>query len=209
MMMSTESVSRAKVSNSAGTITVLKCRICQRIELRFAAGEVRCASTSMPFDSAGNPKLRTHSTKLAGTRNEATWPRRRSPIASARSGCTSPRVPCGAIRTRMYTLLAHGTEYRRQVDAHVQSGPRLLGRVGRMGARRHGLVHLRARAHAGDHRAAAEVGHRGDARQCRLLRQRPVCVVSHGLGRVDGVGADCGSVRTRAHAGAHDPLLFR
>src|SRR5258708_16386245 len=77
-----------------------------------------------------------------------------------------------------------------------------------MAARRHGLVHLLAGPRAGADRASATFEHRRDARQRRLLRQRTVRAVPDWVGPVDDLGADRRSVRTRAHADAHDPVLL-
>ncbi len=93
-------------------------------------------------------------------------------------------------------------------SAHAQSDPRVLGRLGRMGARRDGFVHLRARARAGAHRAAAAIGDSRDARQRRLLRQRAVRAVPRRLGPVDDLGTARRPLRPRPHAEPHDRLLL-
>ena len=92
--------------------------------------------------------------------------------------------------------------------AHAQPEARLHGRVGRLGARRHGRVDLRARARAGADRAAAAIRHRRLAGHGRLLRQHPAGDVPPRLGALDGLGAHQRSHRPRARADADDPLLL-
>lgn len=79
-----------------------------------------------------------------------------------------------------------------------------FGRLGRLDARRHGLVHLRARAHAGADRAIAALRLRGDARQHRTGRFYSVCAVPGRLGHVLHMGTARRSLWTNQGAGGHD-----
>ena len=80
--------------------------------------------------------------------------------------------------------------------------------MGRLGARRHGCLHLRAGAGAGAHGAASALGRCGLASEHRLLRQHPAGHVPARLGPVDGVGTHQRSHRPRARADADDSLLL-
>ena len=97
---------------------------------------------------------------------------------------------------------------RASVPADPQPETRLLGGVGRLGARRHGLVHLRAGARAGDARAPAALRDRGHGRPPRVLRQPPLRRLSPRLGLRLPLGSAGGPLRPRAHPVAHDPLLL-
>ena len=76
----------------------------------------------------------------------------------------------------------------RRRTADPQPDPRLLGRVGRMGARRHGFVHLRPGPGAGVARSAAALRPRRHPGQHRLLRRRrsSPCSWSAGASRFSG-----------------------
>ena len=87
------------------------------------------------------------------------------------------------------------TTFDGRFESHSESGPRLLGRVGRLGARRHGFVHLRAGAGAGAERAAAAIGNRRDHSESGVLRRTPLRAVSRGMGAVALSG-----VRSRTHS---------
>ena len=93
-------------------------------------------------------------------------------------------------------------------QAHGESDPRVLGRMGRLGARRHGRVDLRRGARPGARRPAAPLGYRRDAGQRRLLRQRSARAVPVRMGTVDGLGTGGRSLRPRPRADADDPLLL-
>ena len=113
-------------------------------------------------------------------------------------------VVSGFSETRAYTartMTDPALRHRPADAADDESDSRILGRLGRLGARRDGLVHLRPRARARAHRAAAAVRDRGDAGQRRLLRQRAVRAVSHRLGPVDDLGTDGRSLRPRQDTG--------
>jgi hypothetical protein len=92
--------------------------------------------------------------------------------------------------------------------ADAESDSRVLGRLGRLGARRNGLVHLFAGAGADSARVVAADGHPGDSCERRLLRQCVVRAVPDRLGVVDAVGAGRRPLRARPDADVDDPVLF-
>src|SRR5205807_7779571 len=85
------------------------------------------------------------------------------------------------------------TTYNRLADdlanaADAESGPRVLGGLGRLDVRRDGLVHLRARPRPRTRRALAALGHRRHSRQHRFLRQRALRALPRGLGSFHAMG---------------------
>ena len=96
---------------------------------------------------------------------------------------------------------------RRKI-ADSQPDPRLLGRLGRMGARRHGFLHLRPGAGPRAARPAAALRHRRHPGQHRLLRRHALRHLPGRLGLRLPLGAAGRPLRPRPHPGAHHPLLF-
>ncbi len=85
---------------------------------------------------------------------------------------------------------------------------RFLRILGRMGARRNGFLHLCAGdgSRAEGTSSALRIAQR--SRRRRLLRRLALRPLPRRLGLRILVGSSCGQVRTRAHADAHDSLVF-
>src|SRR5579864_8334903 len=91
---------------------------------------------------------------------------------------------------------------------HFKPDPRLLGRLGRMGSRRHGFLYLCARARPVLARTSPAFRLSRDQRQYRSLRWAFVRPFPGRMGARVSLGSDWRQVRARAHAHAHHRLVF-
>src|SRR5207249_6860404 len=117
-----------------------------------------------------------------------------------------------ATRAALWSEIMHGPRRcaiaETTDDTQSKSDSRVLGRMGRLGARRHGCVHLCAGALSGAHRSAATLRRRRHTWRHWILRQRAARAVPLRLGPVDGLGTGGRSLRACARADAHDSLVL-
>ena len=94
---------------------------------------------------------------------------------------------------------------------HAQSfaNHRLLGGLGRLDARRHGLRHLCAGLESGADRVVAEVGNQSHAGQRGICGIGAVRAVPHRMGAVADLGPDRRPLRPHARAGGNHLRLCR
>src|SRR5207245_1865972 len=110
---------------------------------------------------------------------------RRLPADGAANAAAAARV--ASVRARSIGDATTSRDYTRR-GAHAadaKSDPRILGRVGRLGARRNGFVHLRARPRPRTERTASTFRQTTDGGQHRLLRKRSVRALPRRVGTVD------------------------
>ena len=171
-----------------------------------AAGAIRTGATDahrnlemVPTMQAWSKSADQPALTLSGNTHNITRPSRRDGPADA-----GPSVSCFLCQE----ACPHGDRCDDLATTHREPEARVFRRLGRLGARRHGFVHLCPGARPRPDGAVAELRHRGHAGQYWRLRRHPFRAVPARMGRLHGVGTDQRPDRARARADADDPLLF-